>query len=278
MPRAQTSNHRLQQLRAKHSDRVGKAKKRLQAVGSLGPKYAKGKKPIVSHFKTTMDILTPVGHKQVFRQLYTFFFIMMSLFFVWLAYRSFFTFPVWFDEGVAKALIFGIPVVWFASQSRFISTELGINDNQLFPGLFLGIAIGGLYGFAGLLIQVSAGQAVTPGALFASSGFWWIAFLAMLTAWWESLFFFGLPTQYIKSIAPWFSETLIGAFVVFFFLLFHAPLRGIITGWQPQFIIQMGLLTLFAIGQFIFYLRTKNMYALVLSHLLWGLVIEIYAV
>lgn len=179
---------------------------------------------------------------------------------------------------MSKVLIFGIPVVWFASQSRFVANELGLNQEQFLPGLFLGIAVGGLYGFAGLIIQVAAGQEVVEGALFASGTFWWLAFLALLTSWWESLFFFGLPVQYVRSIAPWFSETLLGVLVVGLFLLFHAPLRLIVTGVSPQFLIQMGLLAMFVIGQYIFYIRTKNMYALVLSHLLWGLVIEIYAV
>jgi hypothetical protein len=280
MPRTQSTTH-LYQLRQKHGDRY-QSKKSLQAVSSLGPSTSKGKgkkKPSLKKFSTTFDTLTPAGHRQVFGQLYSFFFFMMTLFFIWMGYRMFFQgLPVWFDEGVAKALIFGVPVVWFASQSRFIANELGLNQEQLFPGLFLGIAVGGLYGFAALLIQVAAGQEVVQGSLFATSGFWWMAFLALLTAWWESLFFFGLPIQYVRSVAPWFSESLLAIFVVVLFLLFHAPLRFVVTGVTPQFIIQMGLLTLFVVGQFIFYLRTKNMYALVLSHLLWGLVIELYAV
>jgi hypothetical protein len=31
---------------------------------------------------------------------------------LWLVYRSLFTFPVWFDETLGKALFFGLPV-WF---------------------------------------------------------------------------------------------------------------------------------------------------------------------
>jgi len=278
MASTQSTQRRLHQLRQKHADKYGHVKKSLSAVKSLGP-TKKGKKASLGSFSTTFDTLTPAGYRKVFGQLYSFFFFMMTLLLVWIGYRAFFQdLPVWFDEGVAKALIFGVPVVWFASQSRFIANNLGLNQEQLLPGLFLGIAVGGMYGFAGLLIQVAAGQHVIEGSLFASSGFWWMAFLALLTAWWESLFFFGLPIQYVRSIAPWFSDSLLAVFVIGLFLLFHAPLRLIVAGFEPQFIIQMGLLTLFVIGQFIFYLRTKNMYALVLSHLLWGLVIELYAV
>jgi hypothetical protein len=277
MTHNQTSSQ-LKHLRQKHSDLSERSKRKLEAIRTLGPQK-KGQKLGTATFSTTFDSMTPASHRKVFQQLYTFTFFMLTLLFVWIGYRSFLPgLPVWFDEGVAKALIFGVPVVWFASQSRFIANELGLNQEDLFPGLFLGIAVGGLYGFAGLFIQVAAGQEVIAGSLFASSGFWWMAFLGMLTAWWESLFFFGLPIQYVRSIAPWFSESLLGVGVILLFLVFHAPLRLIITGWQPGFLIQMGLLALFALGQYLFYLKTKNMYALVLSHLLWGLVIEIYAV
>jgi membrane protease YdiL (CAAX protease family) len=101
--------------------------------------------------------------------------------------------------------------------------------------------------------------------------------MAILTAWWESLFFFGLPVQYIRSVAGWMSDWVIGAFVVLFFLLFHAPLRLLMSGGSPVFLTEMGILALFAIGQFVVYTRTRNLYAVILSHFFWGLVIEIYS-
>lgn len=200
----------------------------------------------------------------------------MSLLLVWIAYRGLTNFPVWLDEGVAKAIIFGIPVFWFAARSRFVAREIGLDIEKLIPGLYLGIAIGGLYGFAAILVEVLQGREVVQAAFYLSNEFWWMAFLAFLTAWWESLFFFGLPIQYIRSAASWMSENLIAIFVIVLFLLFHAPLRLIVAGASPGFLVQMGVLTLFVIGQYVVYQRTKNMYALVLSHLFWGLVIEIY--
>lgn len=270
----------LNRLREKHRDQVGK-RPPLETVSQLGKKKP-GRRPrgmiIGKTFSTTLDELTPAGMRHVFGQLYSFFFLMLTLLLLWIGYRAFFDLPIWFDEGVAKALVFGIPVVWFVSQSQFMADNIGLDQKDFFPGLFLGLAVGGLYGFAGLLLQIAAGQEVVSGALFATSEFWWLAFLGLLTSWWESLFFFGLPVSYVRSIAPWFSEVLLGVTVVVFFLLFHAPLRLQMAGWDAGFLVQSGVLALFAIGQYLFYLRTKNMYALVLSQLLWGLVIEIYAI
>lgn len=273
MPRAQTSNQRLQKLRDKYRDQPA-----LKTVKTLGPsKLKQSRRPSAAVFTNTLDELSPAGHRKVFGQLYSFFFLMLSLLFVWIGYRAFFDFPIWFDEGVAKAIVFGLPVVWFASQSQYVANKIGLNQEEFFPGLFLGLAVGGLYGFAALLLQVASGTEVVPGALFLSPIFWWLAFLALLTSWWESLFFFGLPIQFVKSIAPWFSETLLALVVIALFLVFHAPLRLQFAGWDAAFLVQMGVLALFAMGQFLFYLKTKNMYALVLSHFLWGMVIEIYA-
>ncbi|MCD8527317.1 hypothetical protein LRY65_03855 [Candidatus Woesebacteria bacterium] len=176
-----------------------------------------------------------------------------------------------------KSIVFGLPVFWFAARSKFVAREIGLDLNRLVPGMYMGLAIGGLYGFAAILSEVLGGTEVAGAAFYLTSDFWWLAFLALLTAWWESLFFFGLPIQFIRSVASWVSESVIMTFVVVFFLLFHSPLRIIVTGASPQFLVQMGVLTLFVIGQYLVYTRTKNMYAIVLSHLFWGLVIQVYS-
>lgn len=220
---------------------------------------------------------TKTAYRHAFRELYSFFFLMMSLLLVWVAYRALVRAPVWFDESIAKAVVFGLPAFWVASRSRFIAQNIGLEPNKMMAGLNLGTAIGGLYGFAAILTQVLSGREVTPGAFFLTGDFWYMAGLALLTAWWETLFFFGLPMQYLRSVAGWISDWWIGAFVVIFFLLFHAPLRFFVTGGSPQFLAQMAVLGLFVIGQFVVYSRTRNLYALVLSHFFWGLVIEVYS-
>lgn len=267
----QSASKKLAALRNKYADQVVSRKsQRLNHVQSLG--HAQG-----TTFHTTREKLTPFRYSEAFRSLYSFFFLEMSLLGIWIAYRALVQMPVWFDEGVAKAMVFGVPVFWFAARSRFIANELGLDPRKMLPGLYIGIAVGGLYGFMGVLTEVFSGRQVVAANLFATSEFWWLAFLALLTAWWESLFFFGLPVQYVRSVAPWFSETLTAAFTVVLFMLFHAPLRLIVAGYSPFFLVQMGVLLLFAVGQYILYVRTKNMYSLVMSHLFWGLVIEIYS-
>lgn len=268
--KSRSTSKNLEALRRKYSDRPSVKAERLNHVQSL--KSESGKK-----FHDTKSRLTPLRYEETFRALYSFFFLEMSLLGVWIAYRALVRMPVWFDEGVAKAIVFGLPVFWLAARSKFIANEIGLDSRRMLTGLYLGLAVGGLYGFMGILTEVFSGRQVAAVNLFSTSQFWWLAFLALLTSWWESLFFFGLPVQFIRSTASWFSESLTAIFVVVLFLLFHAPLRLIVAGYSPFFLVQMGVLTMFAIGQYILYTRTRNMYAIVLSHLFWGLTIEIYA-
>ncbi len=274
MPRDSKTNkpkNALAELQRRHSDRAQSG--RLKHVARIGPE-----KKTKARFHAPEEKVSSSVFRSTLRSLYTFFFLEMSLLIVWVGYRALVREqPIWFDEGIAKAIVFGMPVFWFAARSRFIANEIGLSLQQFIPGLYLGIAIGGLYGFVGILSQVIGGREVVEAHLFASPQFWWMAAMALLTAWWESLFFFGLPVQYLRSIASWFSETLIASFVVILFLLFHSPLRFVLTAGSPQFFVQMGVLLLFALGQYLVYTRTKNMYAIVLSHTLWGLVIQIYA-
>jgi hypothetical protein len=263
------TNHSLDLLKSRHGE--GKEVKHLYA--QVGQSATNGQ-----HFYSAAAAVLPSQKKQIWRHVWAFFFMEASLLLLWVAYRAVVHAPVWFDEGVAKAIVFGLPVAWLASRSRFIANEIGLDVNKVWPGLFLGLAIGGLYGFVGIFAQVVVGgRSVVAAPFYATGQFWEMGALALLTAWWESLFFIGLPVQYLRSQVPWLSESIMAAAIAVIFLLFHAPLRLLVAGVGWPFVVQMGVLTLFVLGQFIIYIRTKNMYAIVLSHAIWGLVIELYS-
>src|SRR6266498_2255971 len=68
-----------------------------------------------------------------------------------LAYRLLFFFPVWFDEIVAKAVIFGFPFLLYVLLSRRSVTAFGINPRRFWLGIYLGLALGGSFGFLAML-------------------------------------------------------------------------------------------------------------------------------
>jgi len=143
-------------------------------------------------------------------------------------------------------------------------------------GLWMGLAIGGVFGFAGALASLARkGVIVQAAPLFATDAFWWEFMLAMMTGFWESLFFFcWITTVILEKYKKWpiLNQVLLTAVI---FLVFHLPnalLRfdlNLIGG-------QLFLLFFFAIGQALLFYRVRNIYALALSHALWGMVLLVH--
>jgi hypothetical protein len=110
---------------------------------------------------------------------------------VWVAYRVLFHFPVWFDESVGKAIFFGLPVWLYISMTRSEGMKQTFSIEKIRPGLLLGLAVGGIFGFAATIAGFARAHVVVQSApLFTSDLFWGEFLLAMLTGFWESLFFF----------------------------------------------------------------------------------------
>lgn len=195
---------------------------------------------------------------------------------LWFLYRSLFQFPVWFDETVGKALFFALPVWLYISLSGDKSITKSMDFSKVKPGLLLGVAIGGLYGFAASLIGV-LGQAkqVQAVLLFTATGFWWEFFLSLMTGFWESLFFFSFAMTAVMAKhkrRSLLDQVFITAFI---FIIFH--IQNAFLRFSPgQAVLQIPLLFLFAMGQAFVFAKWRNFYTLVLSHAIWGMVLLIH--
>lgn len=202
-------------------------------------------------------------------------FQIVGLFVIWALYRSLALFPEWFDEIFAKGIVFGIPSILYARSVIRGSERLGVASSRFWPGLYMGLLVGGIYGFVGAGRSIFGGAHVEPALLFSSSVFWFQFFLAMMTAWWESVFFFGFIMNALQDEYK-FSEIIAVIGAVLVFILFHAPLRIMLAGFTPVTVAQLMLLAIFAAGQSILFLRTKSVYAVTISHALWGMVLMVY--
>lgn len=201
--------------------------------------------------------------------------LVVTTFFIWLTYRVLFSFPVWIDESVGKLIFFGLPVCLYAilAQTKVIQNTL--DPKKLLIGLYLGLAYGGLYGFVGAFSVLMGKSNVDVSTVFLTSAFWWEFFLAMMTGFWESLFFFGwIMTIAEKRFPEWSIPQLVG-FTSLVFVVFHLP--NTFLRFELQFLIgQIFLLSIFALGQSLIFLRYRNLYTLTLSHAFWGMVLLIY--
>jgi len=197
---------------------------------------------------------------------------------LWFLYRSLFTFPVWFDETVGKAIFFGLPVWLYLSVSEGKSVLNTFAPSKLKTGLLLGITVGGVFGFVfSLLSIIQSGGVVQAVNLYESSRFWYEFILAIFTGFWETLLFYSFIMTIIREKFESWSITRHVLLTATIFLIFHIP--NTLLRYDSSLILpQLFTLFLFAIGQgFLFYSR-KNAYALVLSHAIWGMVILVHVV
>lgn len=192
---------------------------------------------------------------------------------IWYVYRAVFTFPVWFDETIGKALFFGLPVWLFVTLSGNKRIPETFALNKLWPGLLMGVAVGGLFGFATSIILVLQSRGlVIPVSLFESPLFWGEFLLALFTGFWETLFFYSwimLVWQEKYSRQSLATQVLAVAAI---FLVFHLP--NLFLRFETTAAIKLAiLLFLFAIGQALIFSRWRNGYTLTMSQAIWGMVL-----
>jgi len=202
--------------------------------------------------------------------------IVALTFLLWVAYRSLFDFPVWFDETLGKAIFFALPVWFYVTMTRSQQIVDAFSIAKIKTGLLQGIAYGGMFGFAASLIALfSRGGQVQSVLLFSSDTFWWEFFLALMTGFWETLFFFAFVMTIIQIIYkkwPLINQVLLTSLV---FIVFHVP--NLVQLFSGRFLLGYILLIwAFSVGQAFIYARRQNAYALVLSHAIWGMVLLIH--
>lgn len=195
---------------------------------------------------------------------------------MWFVYRALFQFGVFFDESIGKAIFFGFPVWLYISISNFPQIAESFSLKKMHKGMLLGIAYGGIYGFAATLASFAMRKSGVQAAdLFTTNQFWWEFFLAMLTAFWETLFFFSfMMTALMDKHKKWsfIKQVLITAII---FMIFHIP-NSILRFELAMVIPQVILMLIFGLGQALLFSKEKNAYALILSHALWGMVLLIH--
>lgn len=195
---------------------------------------------------------------------------------MWFVYRALFQFGVFFDETIGKAIFFGFPVWLYISVSNQSEIAESFSLKKMHKGMLLGIAYGGIYGFAATIVSYAMRKSGVQAAdLFASNQFWWEFFLATLTAFWETLFFFSfMMTALMDKHKKWsfIKQVLVVAVI---FMLFHIP-NSILRFNLPMVLPQVLLMLIFGLGQALLFSKEKNAYALILSHALWGMVLLVH--
>lgn len=199
--------------------------------------------------------------------------ILILTFVLWMFYRLVLDFPIWFDETIGKAVFFGLPVWLYITITQDRAITETFSWKKFEPGILLGLAFGGLYGFAtSLFIVWSGGGGVQPAMLFVSPAFWNEFLLALCTGFWETILFFSLIQTVVRHRFSRWSMTQVVVLTASIFVLFHIP-NMFLRADAVAVVSQLLLITLFGIGQSLLFYQLKNSYVLILSQAFWGLVL-----
>ncbi len=194
----------------------------------------------------------------------------------WYLYRFLFNFSVLFDETLGKAVFFGLSVVIYVNVAGGKKISETLSPKFLFRGLLRGVAYAGIFGFVTVtFLTLRNRSAMMVAPLFISNHFWFEFLLATLTAFWESLFFFGFIQTVLTRLLGKESLGRIVLLTSLIFLLFHLPnivLR--FAGLDVSFLI--ALLYLFGFGQSLLFIKEKNIYPLIVTHAIWGMILLIH--
>lgn len=204
-----------------------------------------------------------------------FFPLLILSFIFWFIYRGVFQFSVLFDELIGKAIFFGLPVWLYILMSGFEDIADTFAPYKLKRGLMMGTAVGGLFGFIVTTLLVWQRSTIIPSFAFLTNGFWTEFILALLTGFWETLFFFSFVMLVVQKVFKHWSFIQQALFAATIFLIFHLPnialrFQGVNLWYQT------GLIALFGLGQALLFAKEKNGYSLVISHALWGMVLLLH--
>lgn len=203
--------------------------------------------------------------------------VFAGIFIVWGLYRLLFRLPVFYEEVILKAVVFGGPVGWLAkTKLKWQWHDLGISAKRLFPSVYMGLFLGILMGLLG-----QVGNLVRYGKLnFFSGGLGadevgQFVILSLVTAFWEQLLFSGyILRRWYQSfhnewLALWWTAVL--------FVILHLPALVIVQLMAGgQLVLALFLLLTMQLGCGILRLRFGNLAAPMLVQALWGITIYLF--
>ncbi len=195
---------------------------------------------------------------------------------LWFLYRSLFNFPVVFDETLGKALFLGLPIWMYVSIIGQDALSETPNFRLTKSGLIKGILYGGLFSFIAVFLSLATkGETIIPVDLFNSFRFWKEFLLAIMTAFWESIFFFGFIQVVLQKKYKNLDATKRVMLTGLIFLLFHLP-NSILRFQGIQVAQQIWLMSLFGLGQALLFETEKSIYTLIFTHTFWGMTLLIH--
>ena len=187
---------------------------------------------------------------------------------VWGFYRFLFKLPEEVEDLLIKPLMWLVPVFLLTRSEKLGLSSLGVTLKNLFPSVYLSLALGVFFALTGVLVNYVKYQSVNFGANIGETTFFTALFLSFATGVTEEITFRG----YIFN-RVWYAlgnEWKANYLVSIVWVLVHVPIA--IFWWKLSFAGTVGILmliTIFGIGSSYIFARTKNVASSILLHMLW---------
>lgn len=186
----------------------------------------------------------------------------------WGFWRLLFQVPDPFDELIAKPLLWLLPVYLLLRRENKKWASVGMNTNNLFPGIYIALILGAIFAIEALVINylkyrgLSFSTTVDNGMLVGAIA------LSGITAFVEEVTFRGyLFGRLLSGLGNELKANLLSTFA---WVAIHMPL--VIFDWKLNFseaFIYALLIGLFGFGSAFLYARTKSIIPSVILHVLW---------
>lgn len=199
------------------------------------------------------------------------------IFLAWGLYRYLFRLPSEIEELILKPLVWLIPVFLILKREKKGFGSIGWSSKNLFKSLYLGIGLGIIFAFEGLLANnLKYGQLnLVDSSLISSNAFIVSLFISFVTAISEETVFRGFIFTRLWEITKneWFANIVssVGWTLIHFpitVFVFHYSLEQMIIYWILTFI--------FGFASCLVYGRTQTILAPILLHVFWSWPINLF--
>lgn len=186
----------------------------------------------------------------------------------WGFYRLLFQFPEEIEELIIKPIVWLGATYYFVKKERAKASSLGITSKNLFPAIYLSLALGAVFVIEGLVVNFvkygsfNFGANIGQKALFAALG------LSFATAISEEITFRGYIFNRVWKTLD--NEILANLSTSLLWALIHVPITIFV--WKLSLgaaLLYLLLTTIFGIGSAFVFARTKNVTSSILLHVLW---------
>ncbi|OGK56890.1 hypothetical protein A3J15_00635 [Candidatus Roizmanbacteria bacterium RIFCSPLOWO2_02_FULL_38_10] len=199
---------------------------------------------------------------------------------IWSIYRTKFRLPEWFDEFIAKPMVFIFPVFWYVKryENKNFFDAIWFDFKKIFADLYLGISIGLIFAISAFLSNFIRGDGASVGQTILALGLTKLSLfflIALATGISEEILSRGFILKRLYEDSQNMFVASFNASILFFILhipiLFsNAKLSG---GLLMMFMVTDLILSL--ANSFI-YLQRKSLFLPILIHAFYNLAIILY--